>query len=175
MAAPSGGLHQQWRRDRSRVRRLSYSQSFHAVFSLSLFHPSSLRHSSLNWCSITDRLHDIGIHIHPSPVTQLCLPCHRCLPTSFCDKIIPFLPEILNLEYLWSNSSKSHRPLTYIVLTTSIYIFIAIRLLSLLGINTIIVLSLLWGQTASYLSFEDKNMAHLHALRPQSVDASEDL
>jgi hypothetical protein len=55
-----------------------------------------------------------------------------------------------------SNSSKSHRPLTYIVLTTSIHIFIDIRLLSLLNVITIIILSFLWGQAASYLSFDDK-------------------
>ena len=44
-----------------------------------------------------------------------------------------------------------------IVLTTSIYIFIAtIRLLSLLGVITIIVLSFLWGQTASICPRQQK-------------------
>ena len=50
---------------------------------------------------------------------------------------------------------KSHRPLTDIILTILIHIFIAIRPLSLLGVITIIVLSFLRGQTASYSSFND--------------------
>ena len=50
---------------------------------------------------------------------------------------------------------KSHRPLMDIILTILIHIFIAIRPLSLLGVITIIVLSFLRGQTASYLSFYD--------------------
>ena len=54
-----------------------------------------------------------------------------------------------------SNSSDESSSIADIVCTTSVHIFIAIRPLSLLGLITIIVLSFLWGQTASYSSFND--------------------